>query len=114
MPLLSIEISLALEAPAIDALLGEASGLVAGLLGKPESYMMVRHQYNPAMRLGGHDAPLALIELRSIGLPETAPAELSKALCALLERHAGIPGTRVYLLFADVPRARWGHNGTTL
>lgn len=113
MPLLNIELSQALAPPAINALLGESSSLVAGILGKPEAYMMVRYQHNPDMRLGGRDDPLALLKLSSIGLPDEMPAKLSEALCALIERHTGIPGTRIYLLFADIPRQHWGHDGTT-
>lgn len=113
MPLLSIEVSRPLEPPAVEALLKAASSQVAELLHKPEHYLMVRYQYNPDMRLGGDNAPLALIELRSIGLPEEAPRTLSLALCTLIEHHTGIPGSRIYLICSDVPRTYWGHDGTT-
>lgn len=113
MPLLSIEINRSLEASGVEALLSESSALVAGLLGKPESYMMVRHQYNPDLRFGGEEGPAAHLELHSIGLPDAMTQDLSQALCKLIERHAGIPGSRTYILFKNVPRQLWGHDGTT-
>lgn len=113
MPLLSIEINRPLEAPGVDTLLVEASKLLAGLLGKPEAYMMVRHQYNPDLRLGGRTEPAVLLELRSIGLPDAATQDLSRALCKLIAHHTDIPGNRVYILFEDVPRHLWGYDGTT-
>lgn len=113
MPLLSLELNQKLEPTTIKALLDEASSLTANLLGKPENYVMVRYHYNPDMRLAGHDAPLALLKLDSIGLPERDAPKISHSLCTLLERHTGVPASRIYILFAAVPRGLWGYDGGT-
>lgn len=113
MPLLSIELNQPLEPHAIETLLSNASQLVSGLLNKPRRYMMVRHHFNTALLLGTEPGPTALMELKSIDLPDEAPRLISPALCALLERHTGIPGSRVYLLFTNIPRQLWGHDSTT-
>ena len=113
MPLLSIETNRPTASEDAAALLTAASSLVAEKLGKPERYVMVRLNHNPQMRFAGSDAPLAYLELKSIGLPEARTAELSAALCGLLETVLGVPADRVYIEFADAPRKMWGWDGGT-
>jgi len=62
---------------------------------------------------GADDAPLAFLQLKSLGLPEESTAELSAALCGLMEQHFGVPRGRVYIDFASPPRHLFGWNGGT-
>ncbi|MGD8630473.1 MAG: phenylpyruvate tautomerase MIF-related protein, partial [Gammaproteobacteria bacterium] len=57
--------------------------------------------------------PLAYLELKSIGLPESRTADLSRALCEMLADAAGIDPDRVYIEFTDAPRKMWGWNSGT-
>jgi len=66
-----------------------------------------------AMMFAGSTDPLAYLELKSIGLPESKTSQLSKALCDLVENKLGIPQSRIYIEFADAPRSMWGWNGGT-
>lgn len=113
MPLLRIQTNQPLESAKQDTLVKQASQEVASLLGKPERYVMVSLEHNPAMLFAGSDEPLAYLELKSIGLPESRTAELSRALCELLNRELGLAADRVYIEFADAPRSMWGWNGGT-
>lgn len=113
MPFLRIETNQPLEADRRAGLLAAASAGVASLLGKPERYVMVSLAHNPDMLFAGSAEPLAYLELKSIGLPRARTAELSAALCALMDEHFGIPADRVYIEFADADRALWGWNGAT-
>lgn len=113
MPYLKIQTNQAIDAAAGKSLLARASQLVAGELGKPESYVMVALADNTPMLFAGDDAPLAYLELKSIGLPESKTAALSAALCSLMEDGIGVARDRVYIEFADAPRAMWGWNSTT-
>ena len=113
MPLLSIETNQALSAEQSETLLAEASRKVSELLGKPERYVMVSLRHTPHMRFAGENGPLAYLELKSIGLPEAATAELSAGLCELLSSATGIPGDRIYIEFANAERHLWGWNGGT-
>jgi phenylpyruvate tautomerase PptA (4-oxalocrotonate tautomerase family) len=113
MPFLRIQTNHPLNGPEASALAGKASTLVAGQLGKPERYVMVSVENNPAMQFAGSDAPLAYLELKSIGLPESATSALSAALCQLLASEAGIEPERVYIEFMDAPRKMWGWNNST-
>jgi phenylpyruvate tautomerase PptA (4-oxalocrotonate tautomerase family) len=113
MPLLSIRTNIALDAGRRETLMAEASSRVADLLDKPEVYVMVSLDDDRPMLFGGSAAPLAYVELKSIGLPRDEAPEISEALCVLLERHVGIPPERVYIEFSDAEPSLWGWNGDT-
>lgn len=68
MPLLTIESNINSQ----PTLLSTLSYEVAKLLGKPESYVMVKFQHNENMLFAGSDEALAFLQLKSLGLPETA------------------------------------------
>jgi phenylpyruvate tautomerase PptA (4-oxalocrotonate tautomerase family) len=111
MPLLKIQTNQPPSDP--SRLLSRASALVAELLGKPERYVMVALEPNPSMLFGGDAAPLAYLELKSIGLPGDRTRELSAALTRLVEQDLGVAPDRVYIEFADAPRHLWGWNAAT-
>ncbi len=113
MPLLKISTNRPLDEDAVQALLGEASAEVARMLGKPEQYVMVDVSAGRAMSFAGSTAPLAYLELKSIGLPGDRTADFSGRLCALISEHLGVPGDRVYIEFSDAERHLWGWNGAT-
>ncbi len=113
MPLLTITTNISLDDEAAQTLCSKASSHVASLLAKPESYVMVALEASVPMLFAGDDAPLAYLELKSIGLPENKTTSLSAALCNLMEEAASISKDRVYIEFADAPRAMWGWNGGT-
>ncbi len=113
MPLLRIETNVTADEDQCQTLITEASQTVARELGKPEQYVMVALEPNARMLFAGGPAPLAYLELRSIGLAENQTAPLSAALCDLMERTLGIRKDRVFINFASVPPAMWGWNGGT-
>lgn len=113
MPYLMIQTNQSIDPAAGKSLLANASKLVAGELGKPESYVMVALEADVPMLFAGDDAPLAYLELKSIGLPESKTTALSATLCQLMEESVGISKERVYIEFADAPGSMWGWNGGT-
>lgn len=113
MPLLSITTNQSLDDSDRPAALKALSQAVAGALGKPERYVMISYRHNADMLFGGDDAPLAYLELKSIGLPGERTGELSAALAEAMREHLGIPADRVYVEFADAERHMWGWNGGT-
>ncbi len=113
MPYLKIQTNTPLTAEATKTLLGKASRSVASQLGKPKSYVMVALGAPIPMLFAGSDAPLAYLELKSIGLPEAKTAALSKALCELMAQEAGVKQERVYIEFANAKGALWGWGGGT-
>lgn len=113
MPLLQIRTNAELLMPERRELLADASRTVAELLGKPEKYVMVDLSVARTMSFGGSDAPLCLLTLKSLGLPEDRTPELSRVLTTLVATHLQIPADRVYIEFASPPRHMWGYDGGT-
>lgn len=113
MPLLSIETNRPTQGEILGSLLKSASALVASTLGKSENYVMVRFSYNENMLFAGNRLALAFLQLKSIGLPESATAELSTLLCELVETRLEVPKNRIYIEFVDAPRKMWGYDGHT-
>ncbi len=113
MPYLMIQTNLPLGKKAERAILKNASTLVAELLGKPESFVMVALESDTAMLFAGSDDPVAFLELKSIGLAARKTKDLSEALCKLIEGHLGIERDRVYVKFIDVKGSMWGWKGDT-
>jgi phenylpyruvate tautomerase PptA (4-oxalocrotonate tautomerase family) len=113
MPTLIIKTNAELPPQPRCDLLATASAAVAELLGKPEGYVMVLLEPVADMTFGGDTAPCAYLELKSLGLPEDRTAELSAALCGLVEEHLRVPKARVYIEFASPPRHMFGFDGRT-
>ncbi|MGD2137500.1 MAG: phenylpyruvate tautomerase MIF-related protein [Gammaproteobacteria bacterium] len=113
MPFLKIQTNRPLADDAAKALAAKSSAVVAQQLGKPERYVMTSVESNTAMQFAGSDAPLAYLELKSIGLPESITADASRALCELVATETGIKPDRIYIEFSDAPRQMWGWNSGT-
>jgi len=113
MPLLKIQTNQEISQDQIQTTIKAASQLVADEIGKPERYVMVAFEPAQPMVFAGSDDPCAYLELKSIGLPQDKTKPLSAALCEFVNRQLGIPADRVYIEFADAPRAMWGWNGST-
>jgi phenylpyruvate tautomerase len=113
MPFLKIRTNQRLAEPVAKSLASKASARVAELLGKPESYVMVSVETGADMLFAGTDEPLAYLELKSIGLPQSITAPASRALCDLVAGETGVATNRIYIEFTDAPRHMWGWNGGT-
>jgi phenylpyruvate tautomerase len=113
MPFLRIQSNQPLSDAESRSLAARASAVVAEQLGKPERYVMTAVESNPAMQFAGSDAPLAYLELKSIGLPESRTADISRALCGMMASATGVDPERVYIEFTDAPRKMWGWNNGT-
>lgn len=113
MPFLRLTSS-APETPAKAAALAEElSQAVSRLLGKPETYVMISVE-KADMRMSGTDESAAFIDLRSIGGFSTQKNKaISEAVSAIVNKHLGVSGSRIFLNFADIPASSWGWNGGT-
>ena len=113
MPLLSIQTNVPIPQARQPEILAAMSKLIAHAIGKPEQYVMVTAVEGPIW-MSGKEGPAAFADVRSIGgLDARVNREISQNLCVLLNKTLGIPASRVYLNFTDIPPAHWGHNGST-
>jgi phenylpyruvate tautomerase PptA (4-oxalocrotonate tautomerase family) len=113
MPTLIIQTNAMIAPDERPPLLKAASALVADMLGKPERYVMVILDPTPEMCFGGDMAPLAYLELKSLGLPEERCKDFSAALCGFIAERLKVPADRVYIEFASPPRHMFGFNAGT-
>jgi len=111
MPYLHLHTNVSIEDEA--SFLKLCSETTAKALSKPESYVMVDLSHGRPMLFAGTDAPLAFIELKSLGLPGQATADLSATLCRMVEKELGIAAGRVYIEFSGPERHMWGWDGGT-
>ena len=111
MPLLQINTNVSVDDP--GSLTRNASRLVADMLGKPESYVMVVLNPGLTMSFAGSDEAAAHLKLKSLGLPESETPHFSSLLCGFAEQHLGVPPARTYIEFSGPPRHMWGWDGRT-
>ena len=91
----------------------QASKLTAEILGKPESYVMVKVNPEQTLIFSGTAEPAAHVKLKSLGLPENSTTEFSAKLCNFINTALGIDSARIYIEFADPERHMWGWDKKT-
>ncbi len=111
MPLLTLSTNTNIEQA--DKLAVEISAFVADLLGKPESYVMVKIEAVQALSFAGSAEAAAHLQLKSLGLATTETTELSASLCDFIESKLQIKSGRIYIEFASPERAMWGWDRRT-
>jgi phenylpyruvate tautomerase PptA (4-oxalocrotonate tautomerase family) len=91
----------------------QASRFIAELLGKPESYVMVRLQTQQTLLFAGSKEPAAHVKLKSLGLPENRTSEFSASLCEFISSLTKIETSRIYIEFFSPERHMWGWDNNT-
>jgi phenylpyruvate tautomerase len=113
MPYFSIDTNQTLEASKTKEIMKKASVLIAGLVGKPESYVMVSIKPDMPLIFAEADDPAAFVRLKSIGLAKDRCTEFSEKICGFILQELGIPKDRVFIDFKDLERKLFGWNGKT-
>jgi len=111
MPFLSVQTNIPVDDE--SALIKRLSVQIAGLLGKPESYVMVHLQAGASLCFAGSTEAAAYVQLKSLGLPESQTAAFSGQLCRVLQDELGLDASRIYIEFSAPQRHMWGWNGGT-
>lgn len=91
----------------------QASALTAEILGKPESYVMVKIHAQQILIFAGSDEPAAHVKLKSLGLPEDKTADFSASICSFLGEKLDINSARIYIEFTNPERHMWGWDKRT-
>ena len=111
MPLLQISTNISIEDT--STFTKDASRIIAGMLAKPESYVMVLVNDKAALLFAGSEEPTAHIKLKSLGLDKSKTADFSAHLCGFIQNTLGIPSSRIYIEFSSPERQLWGWDGGT-
>ena len=115
MPNLRIETNVPLESiKDLKACLAELSAAVSASTGKPEQYVMVQLVPGIPMMFAGSDAPCASGLFSSIGkIGREENIGHAAAVYPVVERHLGVPGDRMYLLFNNAEYHDMAWKGST-
>jgi phenylpyruvate tautomerase PptA (4-oxalocrotonate tautomerase family) len=111
MPYLKIQTNIKVENK--NQLLTDTTAFLSELLGKPAQYIMVVVEPKLEMLFAGSAEPLAFLEFKSIGLPETETSILSARTCDFIQETLNIPKERIYIEFLNAERHMFGWNGKT-
>jgi len=111
MPLLEISTNTTIDDQ--QKIAEQASKLTADLLGKPESYVMVKLQPEQILMFAGSSEPAAHIKLKSLDLPENRTADFSDSICSFISSQLNIDSTRIYIEFTNPERHMWGWDKRT-
>lgn len=111
MPFLHISTNISIENKVHFA--QDASRVVASMLGKPESYVMVRVDDEAALIFDSSDEGAAHLQLKSLGLDEAMTDDYSTHLCAFIHNTLEISALRIYIEFSNPERHLWGWNNGT-
>lgn len=111
MPLLKVTTNIKVTEK--QAFAEKASLSIANILGKPESYVMVQIEDDACIMFAGNHQPCALLQIKSLGLPENSTADLSSRLCEFIQQQLSIDTTRIYIEFTNPERHMWGWDKRT-
>lgn len=113
MPFVSVTTNVSLDAQTSETFLSDLTQLVVDKLNKPKDYVQVAVCGNQSMQFAGTAGPTAFVELRALGLNDDAAKLMSTELTALIHDSLSISPERIFINLLDIPRERWGWNGST-
>jgi phenylpyruvate tautomerase PptA (4-oxalocrotonate tautomerase family) len=113
MPYFSIDTNQTLDQASTQEIMKKASSLIAGILGKSESYVMISIKPGTPLTFAGTNDPAAFVRLKSIGFPKDRCSEFSEKICGFIAQELGVPQDRIFIDFKDLERNLFGWNGKT-
>ncbi len=114
MPTIKVTASRHMESAQKEALCLELSSTVAGVLGKPESYVQVLVSDDAVISFGGSfSVPSAFVVVLSIGEFQPGTTKKLSAEIGEILSHYGIPADRLYINFSSQKGSNWGWNNST-
>ena len=111
MPLLQITTNISIDNRTVFT--KNASRLIADMLGKPESYVMVMVNADASLVFAGNEDDCAHLKLKSLGLDESRTTDYSTQLCSFIQNTLDIPAARIYIEFSSPERHMWGWDSKT-
>jgi phenylpyruvate tautomerase PptA (4-oxalocrotonate tautomerase family) len=111
MPFIDARVTVPVSPEAKEELKSELGQLITAL-NKSETYLMVQIEDGRDLWLGGRKLEKGAYVAVSLygSAPREAYDRMTEALCGLLSRKLGIPGSAVYVTYHPV--SDWGWNGS--
>ena len=110
MPMIEAKVTMKLAEEKRDLLKSEF-GEAIGLMGKPESYLMINLADEQDLYFAGKKLDKgAYVEVKVLGhVDEGASNKMTGKVCEIMQKELGIPGNAVYVSYWET--ANWGWNG---
>ena len=110
MPMIEAKVTMQLPAEKRDVLKAEF-GKAIGIIGKPESYLMINLIDNQDLYFGGSKLDKgAYVEVKVLSSVDAGASDkMTAKVCEILEKELGIPGNAVYISYCGT--SNWGWNG---
>ncbi|GAA0186059.1 decarboxylase [Lithospermum erythrorhizon] len=107
MPCLDISTNVKLDGINIDSVFAELTKVVAAIIGRPETFVMVLMRGSVALTFGGNKEPAAFAEIMSMGgIDSQVKKKLISSIGTILQNNLSIPSTRFVLKVYDTTMFR--------
>ena len=114
MPFIRCEIARKLPTGAAADIDVDFLKMMERVASKPPEYVMIQLRDGQRIHFRGETRKAAFVELKQLGsLALAQKEELSRDICSILDKRAGIPPDHCYITFAEFDRENWGHDGKT-
>ncbi|CAN0063894.1 unnamed protein product [Heterosigma akashiwo] len=89
------------------------SGVLASVIGKPESYCAVNVECSDGLVFGGSADPAAIVNVESIGFGsrDAIKGEVCEQISSAISSAAGVDEGRIYVNFSSFSHDSWGMGG---
>lgn len=110
MPFIDSKITVAVSAEKREVIKSEL-GKAISLINKPESFLMIGFEDNYDLYMAGKKLDKgAFVSVQLLGSASSdAYSKMTKAICDILEKELGIPGSGVYVTYQGY--SDWGWDG---
>ena len=113
MPFLHVQVSVALDSQAKEAIRDEIAGIMSILPNKTRDNTMIRIEGGASLFMGEEDMPCAFADLRLFrASPDEAKAQFIRAVTDILNTRLKIPPGRTYVNIIELQE--WGAGGARL
>ena len=113
MPILSLDTNQSIAPEHCTELLHKASDLLANMLAKPKSSIMVRINQGLHLMIDDSTEPTAYVQLKLFAFPQEQAAEFVRSITEFVQAELGVAPDRQYHRLIDMQPSLLGWDGST-
>jgi phenylpyruvate tautomerase PptA (4-oxalocrotonate tautomerase family) len=113
LPILTLDTNQSIAPEHCTELLHKATDLLAKMLAKPKSSIMVRINPSANLMIDDSTQPTAYVQLKLFAFPQEQAAEFVKTITGFVQSELGVAPDRQYHRLIDMQPSMFGWNGST-
>jgi hypothetical protein len=113
LPILTLDTNQSIAPENCTELLHKATDLLAKMLAKPKSSIMVRINPSANLMIDDSTQPTAYVQLKLFAFPQEQAAEFVKTITGFVQSELGVAPDRQYHRLIDMQPSMFGWNGST-